>query len=190
MQKSIAVVGDDGILTRQAMELAKMVGYTDIQRIDTIPATAEDVFIAFDDSQERVALLAVADSKRLVNLIHPTASVSPTAKLMTNILVGAQAIIGSNAVVSKGVVQNALSAIEHDNRIGEFTFLGTGAILCGYVTTGEFVFVGGGATVQPGLTIGSHTIIGTGAVLVRDATENSTYVGNPARLINGVPGRS
>ena len=78
---------------------------------------------------------------------------------------------------------NALSSIEHDNVIGAYTFLGTGAILCGNVTTGERVFVGGGATVKPGTCVGAGTTLGAGAVLVKDADPDSVYVGNPARKL-------
>jgi len=185
MPKSLTIVGDDEILTRQAMEIATMDGYTVIQCRADIIADMGQLFVAMSDVHLRAEVIKKLDSARLVNLIHPTASVSPTAMLMKNILVGAQTVIGANAKVASGVVQNALSSIEHDSQIGQFTFLGTGAILCGNVTTGDFVFVGGGATVKPGLTIGAHTTIGTGAVLVKDAIENSTYIGNPARLING-----
>lgn len=186
MQKSIVVLGDDGILTRQAMEIAALVGYTDIQCLECLDPEAAHVFIASSDLQLRAELIASVDSDRLVNLIHPTACVSATAMLMKNIIVGAQAVIGPNARVATGVVQNALSSIEHDDQIGQHTFLGTGAILCGGVSIGDFVFVGGGATVRPGLTIGAHTTIGTGAVLVKDALENSTYIGNPALRIDTV----
>ncbi len=183
MEKSLTIVGDDGILTRQAVELATLVGYTDLQCIQHLDSNASHLFFAIQDRHLRAELIESVNPERLINLIHPTAVVSGTAKLMNNIMVGAQAVVGSNARVASGVIQNALSSIEHDNRIGAHTFLGTGAILCGNVSTGEFVFVGGGATVKPGVTIGAHTTIGTGAVLIKDALDNSTYVGNPARAI-------
>ena len=67
--------------------------------------------------------------------------------------------------------------------IGNFTFLGTGSILCGHVTTGESAFIGGGATIKPGTRVGARTTIGTGAVLIRDADPDSVYIGNPARKL-------
>ena len=183
MHESIIIVGDDGILTRQAVEIAGLLGYENIQVVTQIKPDTECLFVATSDSLARARLITSLDSKRLTNLIHPTAFVSPQAILARNIIVGAQAVVGSKAQVANGVVLNALSSIEHDDRIGPHTFIGTGAILCGNVTTGEFVFIGGGATVKPGTTIGAHTTIGTGSVVVKDATGNSTYVGNPARLI-------
>lgn len=180
MGSALTVIGEPtGILTRQACEIAGLLGHAVDVRSDPTP-DAEQVFIALDDFSERARAIASIPREQLVNLVHPTAFVSPEADLGLNVLVGAQSIVAMNATVGDGVTVNALSSIEHDNVIGAHTFLGTGAILCGNVTTGEFVFIGGGATIKPGTTIGARTTIGTGAVLVKDAEPDAVYVGNPA----------
>ena len=182
MSDPLIVVGDaDGILTRQACEIASLLDqpYKIAQHPDP---SASKTFVAIDDFQERAEVVGSIPRGSLTNLIHPTAFVSPQAELGLNVIVGAQAIVAMNAQVADGVIANALSSIEHDNVIGAFSFLGTGAICCGHVTTGEFVFIGGGAVVQPRIQIGSHTTIGTGAVVVKDAEPNSVYIGNPAKL--------
>ena len=182
---ALIVVGDDGILTRQAMETAQLCGLTDVQLVEQAPQISEQqcVFVALSDQEQRKALVKSLSADQLINLVHPTAFVSPDAHLAGNVLIGAQAIVGSKATVGLGVVQNALSSIEHDDVIGDFCFLGTGAILCGRVITGEDVFIGGGATVKPGIRIGARSVLGTGAVLVKDVEPDCVYVGNPAKAI-------
>lgn len=183
MSDGLVIVGDDGILARQACEIARLLARP-YSLLAEVPAEAQQIFVALDDVDAREAIIGSLAQTRLANLIHPRAWMSPDAELGSNIMVGANAIVGMNATVGDGVVANALSSIEHDNVIGAYTFLGTGAILCGNVTTGERVFIGGGATVKPGTAIGARTTLGTGAVLVKDADSDSVYVGNPARRLS------
>ena len=181
MSEPLLVIGDaDGILTRQACEIAGLLNQP-FEIASGHDPSFNKVFVAIDDFQARADMVNELTRTVLTNLIHPTAFVSPQAELGLNVMIGAQAIVAMNAKVADGVTANALSSIEHDNVMGAFSFLGTGAICCGHVTTGEFVFIGGGAVVQPRITIGAHTTIGTGAVVVKDAESHSVYIGNPAK---------
>jgi len=181
--QDLFILGEEAnILSRQAIELAGLLGYLSITVTDDVPETGE-LFLTLEDKTLCERLLNEIDQDRIINLIHPSASVSPSANLGRNVFVGAQAIIGMNATIGDGVTLNALSSIEHDNNVGAFTFLGTGAILCGRIETGPGVFIGGGATIKPGTKIGARTTIGTGAVLVKDADADSVYIGNPARKL-------
>ncbi|MEM6999190.1 MAG: hypothetical protein AAF529_00290 [Pseudomonadota bacterium] len=198
---TLSIIGDQDILTRQAAHLANVIGYRSIEVFSDAqhPALAADViqrprsafaanakqtehvFYALLDPQARSTALIAHRHGELINLIHPSAVVSPTAELGKNIYVDANSVIGVDAQVADGVVQNALAAVEHDNRISRCAFLGTGAILCGHVSLGEFTFIGGGATVKPGTAICANTMVGTGTVVVQNITAAGTYVGNPAR---------
>ncbi|MEM8767125.1 MAG: hypothetical protein AAGE43_06760 [Pseudomonadota bacterium] len=182
LSRELVIAGSDGLLADQATEVASLLGLA-IRRTMEVPATADWLFLVDDNFQTRAAQLREVPAECLANLVHPTAFVSPSANLGGNVIVGAQSIVGMRARVGLGVLQNALSSIEHDDVIGDFSFLGTGAILCGHVTTGESVFIGGGATVKPRTTVGARTTLGTGAVLIKDALPDSTYIGNPARRL-------
>jgi len=165
------------------MEAAALTGWTAVLQSAEVPAEGS-VFVAVSSAVERSVLLQQLPTDRLVTLVHPSASVSPSATLGLNVMVGPQVVVAMDAVVADGVVASSLSSIEHDNHIGHCTFLGSGAILCGGVTTGEFAFVGGGAVVQPGISIGAHCTVGTGAVVIRDTDAHSTVVGNPAKPLS------
>lgn len=184
VNSKLTIVGDQSdVVARQAAELGLLLGYSEVIYVTRAGPGDAAVFVATIDRATRDQLAQGVNPDHLVNLVHPDATVSPTAILGRNIMVGAQALVGMNARVGDFVVQNGLSSIEHDNQIGAHTFLGTGAILCGNVVTGEEAFVGAGATVKPGTVIGPRTTIGTGAVLVKDAEADAVYVGNPARKI-------
>lgn len=188
--QELLIVGVTGTLSRQATEIASMQGWS-VRCLDTFPtpdqgadAASVALFVALEDPDARAGLIDdVVDDPmvELTTLIHPTASVSPSARLGQNVLIGAQCVVAMDAVVGNGVAQNALGSIEHDNRIADHVFLGTGVTLCGRVTIGTRAFIGGGAVIKPGISIAEHTLVGTGAVVVKDTEPHRTYVGNPAR---------
>jgi acetyltransferase-like isoleucine patch superfamily enzyme len=47
--------------------------------------------------------------------------------------------------------------------------------------------VGGGATLCPGVVIGEEAFVGAGAVVTKDVPDRVMVVGNPARVLRGVP---
>ncbi len=57
-----------------------------------------------------------------------------------------------------------------------------GAVLCGNVFVGENSFIGAQSIVKEGVNIGKNVIVGAGAVVVKNVPDNTTVLGNPARL--------
>ncbi|WP_424216401.1 sugar O-acetyltransferase (plasmid) [Streptomyces sp. BI20] len=58
------------------------------------------------------------------------------------------------------------------------------------ITLGDNVWLGGGVIVCPGVTIGDDSVIGAGAVVTRDIPPGVVAVGNPARPVRTLEGRS
>ncbi|MEV4442412.1 sugar O-acetyltransferase [Streptomyces sp. NPDC049577] len=58
------------------------------------------------------------------------------------------------------------------------------------VTIGDNVWLGGGVIVCPGVTIGEDTVVGAGAVVTADLPAGVVAVGNPARVIRTLDGRT
>lgn len=44
--------------------------------------------------------------------------------------------------------------------------------------------IGAGAVILPGITIGKNAMVGAGAVVTKDVPDNTTVIGNPARILN------
>lgn len=55
------------------------------------------------------------------------------------------------------------------------------------ITIGDNVWLGGGVIVCPGVTIGEDTVVGAGSVVSRDLPAGVIAVGNPARVLRGLP---
>ena len=82
--------------------------------------------------------------------------------------------IGNNVALSPHV---KIFAATHD--YSEFALPDTAAS----VTIGDFAWIGGGAIILPGVTIGEGAIVGAGSIVSRDIPPHSVAVGNPALVI-------
>lgn len=51
------------------------------------------------------------------------------------------------------------------------------------VKIGNNVFIGTSTIIMPGVTIGNDVIIGAGSVVTKDISDNSVYIGNPAKFV-------
>lgn len=141
--------------------------------------------IAIGDNRARVRYARMASEQgfELINAIHPSAVVSPTAKIGHNIVIAAGAVIGTEADLSDSVLVNTSAVIDHECRIGEGAHLCPAAALAGRVRVGEGAFIGLGCRIIQCLTVGEHAIVGAGAVVIRDVPAFATVVGVPANVI-------
>lgn len=115
--------------------------------------------------------------------IHPSAIVSPSAKIGEGTVVMAGAIINADAVIGKHCIINTGASVDHECVIGDYCHIAPHATLCGQVHVGEGSMVGVGACVIPCKNIGSWCTIGAGAAVVKDIPDGVTAVGAPAKAI-------
>jgi sugar O-acyltransferase (sialic acid O-acetyltransferase NeuD family) len=119
-------------------------------------------------------------------VIHPTAWVSPKAKLSAGTFVSANATINALAVLGKGVIANTACVIEHECIIGDYAHICPGTVLAGNVSVGAYSFIGANSVVKQGVRIGSNVIVGAGTVVIRDLPDNVCVAGNPAKIIKSL----
>lgn len=74
----------------------------------------------------------------------------------------------------------AYTMITFDARILSHDFVGNRHLP---VKIGDYSFIGCGAIIMPGVSIGDHCIIGAGSVVTRDVPSRCIAVGNPARIV-------
>lgn len=153
-----------------------------------LPALKEQglsqLFVAIGDNRLREKLGRKAQGLGfvLVNAIHPSAVISPSAKLgegvavMAGVAINADTDIGDLAIINTGAV------VDHDGRLGVACHLGPACALAGGVTIGDRAFLGVGTRAIPGVTIGADTTVGAGGVVVRDLPEAVLAIGVPAKI--------
>jgi sugar O-acyltransferase (sialic acid O-acetyltransferase NeuD family) len=95
----------------------------------------------------------------LPNLVHPTAYIYPSAKLLGGVQVFANSVIGASAKIGFcSVVQN-LSLVSHDCKIGEAVFIAPGAKIAGNVEIGDYSIIGMNSTIYLRVKLEKYTIV-------------------------------
>lgn len=112
--------------------------------------------------------------------IHPTAVISPKAKIGEGSVVMPNAVVNANAVIGRHCIINTAAVVEHNNIIEDFSHISVGAKLGGTVHIGARTWVGIGATVSNNITVCDDCMLGAGTVVVKDITSPGVYYGVPA----------
>jgi len=120
----------------------------------------------------------------VVTIIHPTATVSPHARVGTGSVVFAQAVVNACANVRAGVIVNTGSVVEHDCVVGDFSHISPNAVLAGGVRLQEQCWVGAGASVRQLLEVGKAAVVGMGSVVTKNVSAGVTVAGSPAKKLS------
>lgn len=193
----IGTGGHSRVITDLAVKCGyEIVGFVDdfatVDTIDTIPvlggmekakdyADSCSFVIAIGNNRIRKRIALENPELTFATLVHPTAVLGDKAVVeagtvvMANAVIQPQAHIGVHCIINTGVI------VEHDNRIGDFSHLSPRVALGGTVTVGELCHIGIGAVVRNNVEICDQVTVGAGAAVVKDITEDGTYVGVPAK---------
>lgn len=155
-----------------------------VQLDEFIPAENE-VYILGPTTPTRAVLAAEVQRRfaiKFTQLVHPTAYVSPLARMGEGVFVGANSVVGPGAKLSDHVFVNRGVTIGHDTSIGSFSRIQPGSNLGGLSNIGKGVTVGIGATLIERLVIGDDAFIGAGAVVTSDVATSVLVVGIPAKF--------
>lgn len=119
------------------------------------------------------------------SVIHPRATISPSARIGAGSVVMAGSVVCAEASLGDHVIVLQNTSINHHTLVGDYATLSAGITVLGYVEIGRNAFVGGGSTVAPRCHIGEGAIVGAGSVVIREVAPGKVYAGNPAREISG-----
>lgn len=149
--------------------------------VPSLPGGANAVALGIGDNAARRDAARRYAGWHQPPLVHPTASVSPSASIGEGAVVFPGAVVHTGASIGPAVVVNTSAVVEHDCRVGDGAHVAPGAVLCGGVRVGAGALVGAGAVVLPGVEVGEDAVIGAGSVVTTPVAAGKTVAGNPAR---------
>ncbi len=168
----LPVLGDDRVLdgyTAASMKLANGIGGVGHVRGESLRRSM----------QQRLT----AEGWNFVSVRHPTAVVSPFARVAAGTHLLAACVVQAGADVGEGCIVNTAAVVEHDVTLGPFVHIAPRALVCGRVSVGANCHVGAGAVIREGVRIGADTVVGAGAAVIRDCVGGGVLIGVPARLL-------
>ena len=121
---------------------------------------------------------------RWATVVHPSASVSPLARIGRNVLLMAGVVVTANAVIGDHVCVLPHAVIHHDTVVGDWTLVGTGVTLAGHVQVGENCYLGSGTRVLQGVRIGDGALTGLGSTVIRHVPAGARVAGVPTRVLS------
>lgn len=145
----------------------------------------------------RGAIIAIGDNKiraerfdelsamglEMVNAIHPTAYIAPSARLGRGVTVAIGAIIGTASRIGNNVIVNNGAVVDHESEIEDGVHIAPRCCLAGRVTVKRGTLIGIGSVITQYLTIGENVTIGAGSVVLEDVPDNVVAVGTPAKVV-------
>lgn len=142
-------------------------------------------FISFGTMKYRkpVFEFLVTNGWEAVNVIHPSAIISPRAKIGNGVLIEAGCMVTPQPVVGDNVVLNCGSQVNHDNVVEDHVYIASGVVLSGTVRIGENALLDDGVVVAVGRKVGANSIVGAGSVVTRDVPNKVIAYGVPCRVV-------
>jgi len=144
-----------------------------------------EFFVAIGNNEIRTALLKALTehNKTIATLIHPSAVVSPSAKVARGSMVVALAAINADVQIGRGCIINTAATIDHDCVLEESVHIAPGVNMCGAVRVGKQTLVGVGSAILPQVKVGEYCVIGAGATVCSDVPNGKTVIGSPAKIM-------
>lgn len=139
------------------------------------------VAVGSNASRLQIGRRAEALGFELATAVHPSASISPSARLGAGVVVMPQATINAKACIGDLAIVNTGAIVEHDCVVEEAAHLAPRSVIAGGVRVGAGVLFGVGAVARPGAVIGEWATVGAGSVVLGEIAAGAIVAGVPAR---------
>ena len=137
--------------------------------------------VRVDDRRGTLIQRLLTQGLSLPVVVSPSAVVNAEVVIEDGTVVMDGVVINPGARIGVGSIINTHATVEHDCKIGAFSHIAPGAVLCGGASVGSRSIIGARACVLPGVQIGDRCLVGAGATVISNLLDPGIYVGSPAR---------
>lgn len=117
---------------------------------------------------------------RFATFIHPTCTISRSAKVGVGTVIMANTVVNPNATIGKFCTIQSNALIGHDAVIGNYNFIAAHAIVANLVM-GDRNFIGINASTNNFITIGDDCFIAMASNVIKSIPSGTKVMGNPAK---------
>ena len=125
------------------------------------------------DIKEKERREAKSLGLNILSVVHPSADVSPLARLGEGVFIGAHVAIGPEVEVGDFSQVLSGATVAHHSRVGKFVTIADGTHVGGNVTVGDSSQVGIGVNINKRIIIGRNAAIVSGATVVDHVPDNT-----------------
>jgi sugar O-acyltransferase (sialic acid O-acetyltransferase NeuD family) len=158
--------------------LSNVVDY-DIQEDDIFFCAIGNVSV-----RKRVVESIISKGAEFINLIHPTAILSPSVKLGIGIGIKSHCVISSDVEIDSFSFLQSSVIMGHDVKIGKFCQINSFTFFAGYVKINNNATINAGAKLLQNVVVEEQAIVGIGSIVISKVKAGTTVFGNPAKRIN------
>jgi len=152
----------------------------DIQFIPAIQKVGD-----MPERARRVEALQIPDD-RWGTFVHPTAVVSSDVEIGCGSFVLSCVTVQPSARIGRFAGIRAGAMLGHHCAIGDHTYVGPNATMCGRSVLQEGAYLGPGAVLMDARVMAPYSLAGIAAAVTKDVPEYWVVFGNPARRVGWV----
>jgi acetyltransferase EpsM len=124
--------------------------------------------------------LVAENGNKWITYAHPSAYISPYAKIGWGCVFAPQALVCGDPVIEDFVFFNTNATVGHDSIIRKYVTLFPNSEVCGGCDIGEDVVFGIGAYALPNVKVAAGAKVSAGAIVRKSVLEAVTVYGDPA----------